>query len=96
MAIIHAILTPDETRRLSQRDSTYLKSKLEANCLLNTILNKPINSRLLYELRCILDSKAIPRRKTERHERCSKVRVYDHYGKLVRILYANGRVMREV
>ena len=96
MSIIHIYLSTNQVKRLSQCDRDYLRRRLEVNCLLNNLLHKPINRPLLAELRCILDSIPVPRLKTERQCRNSKVRVFKPSGKLIRIEYANGRVMKVI
>lgn len=95
MSIIHTVLPASKVKRLGQRDNDYLKRKLDDNCALNELLNKPVNKPLLDELRCILDRKTITRRKTEQHQRNSKVTVYKN-GRLIRIEHANGKVMKYV
>ena len=96
MSIIHTYISTAEVRRLSQRDNDYLRQKLVVNSALNNLLHKPIHKSLLAELQCILDSKPIPRRKTERHSRNSEVSVYNADGKLIRIEHSNGKVMRQL
>ncbi len=96
MSIIHTVLTPSELDRLSQRDNSYLRQQLTHKTMLNNLLQRPINRPLLSELRCVLDRKPIPRRKTERTDRNSKVKVYSDKGKLIRIEHANGKVMKEI
>ena len=73
MSIYHYITRP-QLQHLCRTDRQYLNRKLETNCLLNHLLRKPINRLLLTELRCILDSKPVPRRKAE--HRNGKVVVY--------------------
>ena len=94
MSIIRTYLTTSEVKRLSQRDNDYLKGKLEVKCALDNLLQKHINRPLLAELRCILDRKPIPRRKTEQQVVNGKVRVYNAEGALIRIEHCNGRVQR--
>jgi len=96
MTIIHTVLTTGEVNRLSQRDNDYFKRRLEDNCMLSRILNKPVNRPLLAELQCVLDRQPIPRRKTEQHMRASKVKVFNASGVLIRIEHANGKVMRMI
>lgn len=95
MSIIHTFISRSDTARLSRTDSDYLSRKLKDKCMLNSILNRKVNRPLLNELHCVLDSKPIPRRKTEQHSRCSKVLVYKN-GMLIRIEHASGRVLRRV
>ena len=94
MSIIHTYLSTSEVKRLSQRDNDYLRQKLKVNGALNNLLDKPVYEALLDELRCVLDSKPIPRRKTEQHRRNSKVSVYNADGKLIRMEHCNGKVMK--
>ena len=96
MSIIHTYLSTGEVKRISKRDNGYLRQKLKVNGALNNLLGKPIYKPLLLELQCILDSKPIPRRKTEQHGRNSKVRVFNADGKLVRIEHCNGKVMKQL
>ena len=96
MTIIHTYLSPAEVNRLSQRDNSYLKQKLQVKCALNNLLHKPINRPLLAELRCILDRKPIARRKTEQYRKHSKVSVCNADGRLVRIEHCNGKVLRTI
>ncbi len=95
MSIIHTVLTAPEIDRVCTRDRSYLKRKLHEHCLLNSLLNRPINQPLLAELRCLLDRKPIPRRKVEQYRRNSKVRVF-RLGVLVRIEHCNGKVLKYV
>lgn len=95
MTIIHTLLSPSELTRLSQKDNDYLRRKLEDNCLLNTILHRPINRPLLAELRCVLDREPIARRKAEHHQMNSKVSVYKD-DRLVRVEHCNGKVMKQM
>ena len=95
MSITHAVLSPAQVSRLSQKDNDYFRHKLADHSALNSILNKPVNRPLLAELQCVLDRKPITRRKTEQHRRNSKVSVYKE-GKLIRIEHSNGRVMKYV
>lgn len=92
MTIIHTVLSPSELQRIRQQDRDYLKRKLETKCVLNNLLNRPVNKPLLAELLCILDRKPIARRKAE--QRNSKVMVYSAGGVLVRIEHSNGKVMK--
>jgi len=62
MSIRH-ILSNSEIQKLSQSDCDYLKRKLSEHCVLNRLINKPVNQHLLHELRCVLDRKPIPRQK---------------------------------
>lgn len=94
MSVIHTYLSANQVRRLSQRDNDYLRRRLQLNCMLNSILHRHVNRPLLAELRCVLDSKPIPRRKTEQYRKNSKVRVYDADGVLIRIEHGNGKVMK--
>lgn len=96
MTVIHTVLTTSQVNRLSQQDNDYFRRKLEDNCLLSRILSKPVNRPLLSELRCVLDRQPIPRRKTERYVRASKVKVFSATGVLVRIEHANGKVIKYV
>ncbi len=95
MSIIHTVLSPSQLKTLSQKDNDYFRHRLEDNSMLNGLLNKPVNRPLLTELQCILDRVPIARRKTEQHQRNSKVSVYKK-GKLIRIEHSNGKVMRHV
>ncbi len=95
MSVIRTYLSTAELNRLSQRDNDYFRHKLEDNCMLNDLLNKPVNRPLLAELQCVLDRKPITRRKTEQQCRNSKVSVYKD-GRLIRIEHANGKVMKYV
>ena len=61
---IRQILSPSELQHLSKADRNYLKRKLSEHSVLNQILSKPINQRLLGELQCLLDSKPLPRQKS--------------------------------
>lgn len=63
MSIRH-ILTPDELHKIGNSDRKYLKRKLSQHCMLNRILNKPVNQRILHELQCVLDKQPLPRQKT--------------------------------
>ena len=63
MSVIHTILTPDEIKRLSQKDRDYLKKQIAERTALNKILNRPINQQILHELQCILDKQPLPRQK---------------------------------
>ncbi len=94
MSIIHTVLSPSQLKVLSQKDNDYFRHKLEDNSMLNNLLNKPVNRPLLAELQCVLDRVPIARRKTEWHQRNSKVSVYKD-GKLIRTEHCNGRVMKE-
>jgi len=96
MSIIHTYLSTSEVKRLSQRDNDYLKQKITVNSALNNLLHKTPNKAVLAELQCILDSKPMTRRKTERHQRNSKVSVYNADGRLIRIEHSNGKVMRTI
>ena len=96
MSIIHTFLPRTETDRLSQKDTDYFKQKLMEHGALNNLLNKSTNKQLLHELKCVLDSKPIPRRKTVQYTRCSEVRVFSAEGKLVRIEHANGNVKKVI
>ena len=62
MSIRH-ILTGAELQRLSQLDRAYLRRKLNEHCMLNQLLHKSVNQRLLQELQCILDKQPLPRQK---------------------------------
>ena len=93
MSIIHTYISSAERQRLSVKDNDYLRQKLDDNCRLNRLLNKPINKVLLAELLCVLDRQPIARRKAE--QRSSKVRVFRD-GKMVRIEHGNGKMMRVV
>lgn len=96
MSIIHVYLSTSEVRRLSLTDRDYLNHKLKVKCMLNNLLHRPVNRPLLAELRCVLDSRPLARRKTEQYERISKVKVYNAKGKLVRIEHGSGRVMKYI
>lgn len=96
MSIIHTYLTRSEVKYLSDKDTDYLKHKLDTNCMLNNLLNRKVNRPLLTELRCILDREPIPRLKTRRYSRVSKIRVYNTDGVLLRILHANGKLMKQI
>lgn len=62
MSIRH-ILSDSDIQHISQTDRKYLKQKLNEHCVLNRLLNKPVNQRLLHELQCLLNSKPLPRQK---------------------------------
>ena len=96
MTIIHTVISQAEVKRLSQRDNTYLKHKLEANCMLNTILQRPINRPLLAELQYVLDRQPIARQKIEQYRRNSEVRVYNLAGVMIRVEYCNGKIMKRI
>ena len=96
MVIIHTFLSRADTKHLSSKDTDYLRRKLDTNSMLNNILNKPTNRQLLHELHCVLDRAPAPRRKTRQYERCSKIKVFNLKGELIRIEYANGKVMKEI
>ncbi len=96
MTILHTILSPAEIKRLSQRDNTYLRRKIDDNCMLSNILNKSVNKPLLAELRYVLDRQPLPRQKVEQYRRNSKVSVYNAEGRLMRIEHCNGKVLREI
>ena len=68
---IRYILSNEELKQLSQSDQTYLRQQLEANTMLNQLLNKPVNQHLLHELQCVLDSKPLPRQKAGQVSRLS-------------------------
>lgn len=95
MSIIHTFIPRSATARLSRTDSDYLRGKLKDNCMLNSLLSRKVNRQLLNELRCVLDNKPVPRRKTKRYSRVSKVMVYKN-GVLIRIERASGRVMKQL
>ncbi len=63
--IIHTYITPTERHRLSQSDHDYFRRQLETNTLVNRLMHRPVNEKLLAELLCLLDRKPIARRKTE-------------------------------
>ncbi|KKN72638.1 hypothetical protein LCGC14_0408800 [marine sediment metagenome] len=67
MSIIHTYLTTNELRqyRLSERDHSYFKQKLDENDWFNRLMSRPVNRILLDELRCLLDRQHIPRREIE-------------------------------
>lgn len=93
MSIIHTFIPRSDTAKLSSRDNDYFKSKLKDNCMLNSLLSRKVNRPLLRELRCVLDNKPVPRRKTKHYSRVSKVLVY-YNGVLIRIEHASGRLMK--
>jgi len=62
MSIRH-ILTPEEMKQVSNADRNYLKRQLHTRSILNRLLNKPVNQRILHELQCILDKQPLPRQK---------------------------------
>lgn len=96
MSIIHTFIARSETAKLSSRDHSYLERKLKDNCMLNSLLNRKVNRPLLHELRCVMDKKPLPRRKTKHYTRVGKVSVYNSAHKLIRIEHASGRVMKEI
>lgn len=96
MSIIHTFIPKSDTARLSRTDGDYLRGKLKDKCMLSSLLNKKVNRPLLTELRCVLDKKPVPRRKTKRYSRVSKIRVYNTDGVLLRILHANGKLMKQL
>ena len=63
MSIRH-ILTPDELQQVSQSDRAYLKRQIKEHTILNKILNRPVNQRILHELQCVLDKQPLPRQKS--------------------------------
>lgn len=60
---IRQLLTSSELTKIRLSDRKYLKRKLSEHSTLNRMLNRPINQTRLHELRCILDSKPLPRQK---------------------------------
>ena len=74
---IRQMLTPDELQKLSQADHKYLKRKLSQHCMLNRLLNKPVNQRVLHELQCILDKQPLPRQKAGQFVRGQMSRLSD-------------------
>ena len=93
MTIIHTYLSRTEYQLLSVKDNDYFRQQLQDHTMLNKLLNKPINKRLLAELECVLDRKPIARRKVE--QKNSKVTVYKD-GKLVRIENSNGKAIKQL
>lgn len=57
--IISTYIAPAERRRLTQSDHDYFKRQLETNTLVNRLMHKPVNEKLLAELLCLLDKKPI-------------------------------------
>lgn len=76
MSILH-ILTRAELTQLSQIDRTYLRRKLSEHCMLNRILHKSVNQRLLDELQCLLDNQPLHRQKSGQFIRGQMSRLTD-------------------
>jgi len=60
---IRQILSTEDIKHISQSNRRYLKRQLKERSILNRMLNKPVNQRILHELQCILDKQPLPRRK---------------------------------
>lgn len=76
MSIRH-VLSTSEMKQLSRQDTSYLKQQIQERTILNTILNKPVNYRILMELQRLLDNEAIARQQAGRYVRGQVSRLSD-------------------
>ena len=74
---IRQILNDSERKQISGRDRRTLQRMLKERGVLNRLLNKPVNSRLLGELQCLLDKQPLPRQESGRVIRGQITRLSD-------------------
>lgn len=74
---IRQILSSEDIKHISKTDRRYLKRQLKERSILNRMLGKPVNQRILHELQCILHKQPLPRQKAGQAVRGQMSRLSD-------------------